>query len=356
MSNDPFKMMDLNFDPTVEQKLDKDKNPIPDKKEEEVKPVTKDVERPTFNPNGSEFTSLVSDQPILQEPVEEKEEFLVPLTKETANPVPQPVEPKPAPTPTPEPTPEPIVVAEKEEVKEVHPTIDNPSDNNLVSQNIVTTAELEEYTADKPEPSVKSGSMDKTLEFIIQNDPINAPVEESVNIGSKTEAKKAKKHRRYSHYWVFLSFLSIIFGAESIYVFASNIFEFLGAVNPDEGDPVVWDAIKFFFLTLLHFFEAFLFIFFIIFTMKRYAVNHKKYTKWWDDTEPLRIREWIKEAKTQKINLINRVNVLGLYYAPVEKETHSDHELLELLKFENSRLAEIIAKEEKRREEQSKGN
>ncbi len=291
MNNDKkdFGKMDLNFDPTVEAQVNLN---------EEPKPVT---------------STPVTPQPT-QQPVQQQTQtsFSQNESRVDEN-----------------------VMASIDPQPKSQPTILNESD---IKPNTTTNID-------------HSQPMDKTLEFIIQNDPVKTDLTIDEKKEAKQAEKKARKHRRISFIWIFIAVLSILYGIDSLWTFASNINELIGHIKEDAS---IWKITTDVFVALIHSFEAVLFGFFIAFSAMKYKANHKPWIKWWDDTEPLRVAAEIKKEKEKYTKHIERVNALSLYYTPVNKESHSDHELLSNLKAENKVLAGMISNEESRRKDAAK--
>ncbi len=318
-NNDPFKKMDLNFDPTVEAKVEP-------KESEENKPQTNNV----FN--AQEQVNQFKNDSNLNNQQEQK--------------------------------PEPVVESKTvssfsfDEEKRIEnnnePLIDSFGNIQQNNEGGLSNEELERrLNQNKPE----ANSMDKTLEFIIQNDPVtNTDLDVDEKTKAAQEEKKARKHRRFSYYWVIICILSIIFGFSSIWAFGHDISDIVSSIRDysNDGDTSIWNIIVDFLIAIADSFEALLFIFFIVFSMRKYSLNHKPWTKWWDDTEPIRIKNWIKEEKEMNVKHLERVNALGLYYTHTNKEANSDHEKLTNLRKENKLLHDMISKEENRRKDLAK--
>lgn len=217
--------------------------------------------------------------------------------------------------------------------------LENNKDANEFSMN-------DRLTAKSYEPT-----MDKTLEFIIQNDPsAKVDLQKDIKVDAKKKEKFARRRRLISHLWVVICVLSIMFGISSIWTFAEDVKTVIDQMQNDEG----W--ILSMLNAILHSAEALLFIFFIVFSMIKYSLNHKIWIKWWDETEPQRVTKWIAEEKNINVKLLQRVNALGLYYTHVNKESKSDHELLSNLREENKTLNDMIKKEEQRKKEAAKAS
>lgn len=286
--NDPFKKMDLNFDPTQETKVS-----IEEKKEE------------------------------IKTPIEEK-----------TTPTPEPVVQQPKPIVEEKPTPivEPII----EEKPKVIDEQDLPK----------TVSKLDlEQPVEQPKQQDSTTSMDKTLEFIIQNDPINTDLTVDDAVEAKKYEKMAKKKRRISFFWVFIAFLTIIFSAVTIINYAGIIKEYIDILSNDSS---TWKIIEFTILrVILQGFEPLLYIFFILLSMTKYHNNHKVYVQWWDDTEPLRVAEELKKEKELNTKYIQKFNALDLHNTYTRQHSDNDHEELANLKDENKYLLKKIKEKEK---------
>ncbi len=194
-------------------------------------------------------------------------------------------------------------------------------------------------------------TMDKTLEFLIQSDSSNVKeVEVDQKKTKKQKEKIAKKHRTISFIWAFIAVLSILFGADAIITFAGDIKNIINKQSNDES--IFMPIIN----SIMSSGEALLFSFFIVFSMIKYSSNHKIWIKWWDETEPERIRVAIAKEKEDNTRFLTRINALGLYYTHVPKEANSDAELLSQLRSENKILSQMIDKEEQRRKEAKKAS
>ncbi len=289
-NNDTFKKMDLNFDPTQEAKID-----LEEKKEEL-----------NVNPTQGTLNNTPQEQP----------------TQFVENQQPQPTFVDNTPPKFEEPQ-----TVYKEEINSFNEPI-NPSINN---KNI----------------NVEK-SMDKTLEFIIQNDPMNADLTVDEKQEQKIQMKKAYKHRKISFFWIFIAILSILFGMEILLSYAKDIKNLIDAVQNDSGlfVPIIW--------VVVNVFEPLLFGFFIIFSMIKYQKNHKVYIKWWDDTEPLRIKEGIEKEKELNLKHLQRFNALGLHNTYTRMVASNEAEELHNWKDENKFLQKKIEEEEKRRKDLAK--
>ncbi len=319
-NNDPFKKMDLNFDPTVEAKIE------PKPSEENKSETTITNSSLSSNEQVNAFRNEALNNEPKQEPVVESK-TVSSFNFNNEDKIDS-------------------VIENKEE-----PIID--SFGNIQQNNTQPNNE----DLNRPQNTSSTHSMDKTLEFIIQNDPVqNTDLTVDEKTKAAKEEKQARKHKRISHYWVVICVLSMIFGFTAIWAFAGDIQTIISSIKDhrNDGDTSVWNITVDFFYAFLDSFEALLFVFFIVFSMKKYSQNHKPWVKWWDDTEPIRIANWIKEEKATNVKHLERVNALGLYYTHTNKEANSDHELLTNLKKENKLLHDMISKEENRRKDLAK--
>ncbi len=264
MNNDPFKKMDLNFDPTVEAKV------------ETEKPVGQNI-----NPQNQN----VQPQPQVQQPIEH-------------------------------------VQANEYAIKQEQRQIEEIKNQN------------------------QGKDMERTVEFIVQDDPKSTDEDKGKQDLAKAAEKKAKKHRLYSFWWIFIIILSLIFGVESIWKFVVIMKDFVGQVTAE--DTAVLDATWTFIQAFFNSFGALLFSFFIFLSVKKYHDNHKPWKEWWIDTEPLRIKEQLKKEVENNIQLRVRANALRVSYLPIPFTGTTDKEELEHVKEENSNLAGLIKIEEQR--------
>ncbi len=254
---------------------------------------------------------------------------------------------------------EPIIAEPKQEEK----VIAEPKQEEKVNKDVLpkTIIEHDLSSVDKEEmnkpiaSNEKEKSMDKTLEFIIQNDPINTDLSVDEKAEAKAAEKKARKHRKISFFWVFICLLTIIFGIESIWGYADQLGEFIGDIN-DFNNPEINASFPIVGLIYLIFnsFEPFLFTFFILLSMVKYQKNHKPWVKWWDDTEPLRVGKEIEKEKEKNIKNLQRFNALGLHNTYTKLESQTQHEELKNWKDENNFLEKKIAEEENRLKEVAK--
>ncbi len=324
-NNDPFKKMDLNFDPTVEVRID----PKPQGSEGQTSQPQQTVPQP--------------QQPIVREEVKQPEiQF-----PEFASSAPSSVEREMVNEP---------VLQNNETIEHPMPQFEKLNDFNTTTliegdktNEFILEGTLTSNDSHKPVQKEEM-SMDKTLEFIIQNQPIDTDLTVDAKKQAKLEEKKAYAHRRKSYIWVVICLLTILYGIGAIFTFGQHLADVIDAFKTN--DAWALDLT----LTILYSIEAFLFIFWIGFAMIKYNQNHKPWMKWWDDTEPLRITKWIKEEKELNVKYLQRINALGLYYTHVNKESTSDHQTLSHLREENKILSDMINKEEKRRAEAAKAN
>ncbi len=355
MFNDPFKKMDLNFG-------DENKNEPSDKV-------------PELSPNNPAHTQemVLPKDPISLLDQKSKDTDEITLEGSINNTVETKVEEKPTTPPIQQEVsniPEfKVNVEEQVKPKTVNTiSLENEDDLDRVKFETQLNKQIEsnksENTNLNPTSNLNSGdfsmnenlsagnynhTMDKTLEFLIQNDSSATPeVEVEKKQTKKQKEKIAKKHRLLSFLWVFIAVLSIIFGADAIITFAGNISDVIEKQNNDESifKPVIQ--------SILSSGEALLFSFFIIFSMIKYSFNHKVWIKWWDETEPERIKVAITKEKEDNTRFLTRINALGLYYTHVPKDAKSDAELLSQLRSENKILSQMIDKEEQRRKEEKK--
>ncbi len=155
----------------------------------------------------------------------------------------------------------------------------------------------------------------------------------------------AKKHRRISYQWIAILLLSIVFGFTSIWNFGQDIANIIDKLSDDNSN--FWSNLSAFLSMFLDSFEAVLFIFFIIYSLKRYLINRKPWIDWWVETEPERIRLELKKEINLNNKLRERVNELSIPFLPRTYDGTTEKDKAEFLKEENKDLERAIKKHKK---------
>ncbi len=184
--------------------------------------------------------------------------------------------------------------------------------------------------------------MDETLEFIVQEETAETKKPESQNNDdNKSEKKRANKFRLNAFFWIGIVVLSILFGATSIWNFIQHVIDFADTVTVDknsgENVPVglaIWECLKMLGSSL----EAFLFVFFISLSLKKFSENWKPWKEYWVKTEPLRTQDKIAHALFENSKLRKAVNESSINYLEIPYQGNTDKEKLNHIINENKDL------------------
>lgn len=269
MNNDPFKKMDLNFDPTVESEV-----------------------KPTPTPNNE--NKSIND--IMTKKVEE------------------------------------VKIEDQAQVEAKQVSVNEYS---MKQQEAILSS------IDERENEVKD--LDKTLEFVVQEDKLPSNLSEL----EKKQIKKAKvdatKSRNASYFWISIMVLSIIFGVVAIWEFIDPLISFIKEVTPKEGEEINnWEATKLFFVAFARSFEAFLFAFFIFFSLKMFNVKQKPWKEWYLATEPERIANELKDSLEKNKKLRESANKHQVSFTPEVFTGSGNKEKLEHYKKENKTISDLV--------------
>lgn len=151
---------------------------------------------------------------------------------------------------------------------------------------------------------------EKSEEIKIQNHNVNTSINNNNTIpfvefekNKKSKTMKPKLEARWRLIkimgWIFVIILSIIFGMFAIFRFFgdsdSAFLGFIHQVRLDDTDNSL--ATKYFFTAVGYSFEAGLFIFFILYSVKMSIKNYIPYLAWRKETAPKRIENKISKVK-----------------------------------------------------------
>ncbi len=307
-NNDPFKKMDLNFDPTVEAKVET--------------PKEKGLQTSGF---GEEVKKEINQQQTKIDPltnlVNENEPNISTINEAIAN-------------------DDELIKKEAEKIG---------INEYKINENIINDTEI---SSASQSTTGNYQVMEKTLEYRLQEEhkfDVEAVEKDEKYIKNK---KLAHKHKRSSYYWVVIALLSIFFGASSIVNFALNTRDFIHIVKQE--DAPFFQALIDFVLMFGSFFEAFLFAFFIFFSIKRYTANHKPWMEWWHQTEPIRIIKELNVQIFENAQNRDRANSLAIPFLPKEYTGTTNKEQLAHISEENKILVGLIKREEHKRKTDAK--
>ncbi len=315
-NNDPFKKMDLNFDPTQEANV----------KPQEEKPVYQgnDIAFDTTTPGQHE---PVQHRPHVQPTAPQQEQLKFVDRSVVEN-----------------------VVQEKTKEQNLS-AIESQIYSDILSDVAVQRAAssiIHENTTGVPTKQ----DLEKTIEFIVQAEKADGEEIQKIKAERKKKADAAKKTKATALSWLFIMALSILFGFWAIFTFGNNVMDFVSNLTAKAGEnqDSWWTSTKEFFSAFLTSFEAFLFIFFISYSLKRYSHFMKPYKVWWMETEPLRIAAAYKEEVNKHNELLERMTIFQLTWTPPKRDklegTTTLKEKLENIQHDNSILLKTIKNHE----------
>ncbi len=168
---------------------------------------------------------------------------------------------------------------EKTEEEKIFTSIDNK--NKVSAENIDY---IEKKDNLKSGDSKNSGVMDKRTNTVINHHVEFITEEATIKKTRKMRELSSKQiaHRKLAGmiFWLFILILSVLFGANSIYDFSNKINDFIDNVTSNNVEGL--KAVGQFFMASMSIWEAFMFVFFIVFSSLRigkYSIPYKRYRK-----------------------------------------------------------------------------
>lgn len=186
---------------------------------------------------------------------------------------------------------------------------------------------MEEYQ-DKEFNSVEEEHKLNTRKIL---DDISITNETTIEISRKSEVitqKRAYWLLACVVGWLFLTSLSVLFGINSIWSFIGNgtdqssLLGFIKEVSKE--DVNAGKATKYFFQAIAYSFEAGLFIFFIVYSIKMSIKNYIPYSKWYKSTEPLRLEKELRNLKEKQERTKQAAANAGIRY---KEKTYDEKEI-----------------------------